>query len=225
MGGRKFRLAVHRKNEERKRRHKKAIVVENKVEDAKTSDTTILTTCPISLPLTAFMSGHVQSLAQLSSRVKAVVSKYDTWAVTCADPLVICKIQVQNKEGTMVAVIATISISSDFHWTLSWNAKEVVIKDCPLFKDLPDKIQSIDDVDNILALIESAEVCVGNPDEKFLDLWHYRSTTLNHLSGKCMYTTACKLNILLQAHALAILTLLCNHPLQCGVTIANCFLL
>jgi len=75
MGGRKFRLAVHRKNEERKQRQKKheGIVVENKDEDTTTSNT-----CPISLPLTAFISGHVQSLAELSSRVKAVVSKYDT---------------------------------------------------------------------------------------------------------------------------------------------------
>ena len=53
----------------------------------------------------------------------------------------------------------------------------------PLFSGVPEKIQSVDDMEKVLTLIDSAEVCVGNPDEKFLDLWHYRSTTLNHISG------------------------------------------
>ena len=62
MGGRKFRLAVHRKNEERKKRQKKcdAIMVQETNEDTTASVSAL--TCPISLSLAAFTSAHVQSL-------------------------------------------------------------------------------------------------------------------------------------------------------------------
>ena len=183
MGGRKFRLAVHRKNEERKKRQKKcdAIMVQETNEDTTASVSAL--TCPISLSLAAFTSAHVQSLSQLSRRVKALISKYSTWNITAEDPLIICKLVIQGEEATAVAVIATIVVSSDFHWTLMWRTQQVDTTVNPLFSGVPEKIQLVDDMEKVLTLIDSAEVCVGNPDEKFLDLWHYRSTTLNQISG------------------------------------------
>ncbi|XP_065894386.1 uncharacterized protein [Dysidea avara] len=185
MGGRKFRLAVHRKNEERKKRQKKcdAIMVQETNEDTTASVSAL--TCPISLSLAAFTSAHVQSLSQLSRRVKALISKYSTWNITAEDPLIICKLVIQGEEATAVAVIATIVVSSDFHWTLMWRTQQVDTTVNPLFSGVPEKIQLVDDMEKVLTLIDSAEVCVGNPDEKFLDLWHYRSTTLNQISGSC----------------------------------------
>ena len=183
MGGRKFRLAVHRKNEERKKRQKKcdAIMVQETNEDTTASVSAL--TCPISLSLAAFTSAHVQSLSQLSRHVKALISKYSTWNITAEDPLIISKLVIQGEEATEVAVIATIVVSSDFHWTLMWRTQQVDTTVNPLFSGVPEKIQLVDDMEKVLTLIDSAEVCVGNPDEKFLDLWHYRSTTLNHISG------------------------------------------
>ena len=102
-----------------------------------------------------------------------MIFKYDTWNVTSVDPLVICKLHIQNEDATLVAVIATVTVSSALNWTLTWKTKQVDTTVCPIFSDLSDKIQSVVDLEKILALIDSVEVCVVNPDKKFLDLWHY----------------------------------------------------
>lgn len=186
MGGRRVRLAVYRKNEERKKRQRKcdnsdSMTVQETDEDTTATISTL--TCPVSLSLAVFTSGHVQSLPELSRRVKALISRYSSWNITSVDPLIICKLDIQNEEAVAVAVIATIVVCNDFHWTLTWKTQKVETMINPNFSGLPEKIQSVADVEKVLTLIDSAELCVGNPDEKFLDLWHYRSTTLNHISG------------------------------------------
>jgi len=88
MGGRKFRLAVHRKNEERKKR-KKPRINTMKMQERKDDTTTVGTlTCPISLSLTAFTSGHVQSVSELSRHFNALISRYSAWNITSVDPLI-----------------------------------------------------------------------------------------------------------------------------------------
>ena len=86
MGGRKFRLDVHRKNEERKKKLKQS----NPPEEIK-NDITLPT---ITIPIAAFTTGIVQSLPQLSGRISALLAKSCTWTVASIDPLVLCKLNV-----------------------------------------------------------------------------------------------------------------------------------
>jgi len=106
-----------------------------------------------------------------------------SWNITSLDPLIISKLDIQNEEAVAVAVIATIVVCNDFHWTLTWKTQKVETMVNPISSGLPEKIQPVADVEKVLTLIDSAELCAGSPDEKFLDLWHYRRATLNHISG------------------------------------------
>jgi len=121
------KLAVHRKNKERKKRQKRIDTM--KIEQRNEDTTSIGTlTCPISLSLTAFTLGHVQSVSELSRHFKALISRYSTWNITSVDPLIICKMDIQNEAAIAVSIIATLLVSSNFHWTVTWKTQKVDTK-------------------------------------------------------------------------------------------------
>ena len=45
------------------------------------------------------------------------------------------------------------------------------------------KVDSVALVQQIMELVDSVKVCIGNPEDHFLDLWHHRVQTLHHSSG------------------------------------------
>lgn len=177
MGGRKFRLDVHRKNEERKKKLKQS----NPPEEIK-NDITLPT---ITIPIAAFTTGIVQSLPQLSGRISALLAKSCTWTVASIDPLVLCKLNVQSPNAGIAtaSVTSTITITSKLHWTISYMSQQVSVNKCPVFRDQPMKVDSVALVQQIMELVDSVKVCIGNPEDHFLDLWHRRVQTLHHSSG------------------------------------------
>ena len=188
MGGRKLRLAVHRKNEERKKLRKKT--VHQTVKSATPTVSACVTsppvpsTLPVILPITAFTTGQVESVSQLARRISAFPSQPCSWSIASINPLVVCKLQLQSVEAVnAAAVTVSISISNELHWTVSYMTKEVDATKCPVFADFPVKLNSVALVHQIIELIDSMALCVGNPDDKFLKLWDHRTRTLFHSSG------------------------------------------
>lgn len=108
MGGRKFRLVVHRKNEERKKKlkclnssgkdteRKKKPEQSNPRSNSPEKVENDITLPTITIPIAAFTTGIVQSLPQLSRRISALLAKSCTWTVASIDPLVLCKLNVQS---------------------------------------------------------------------------------------------------------------------------------
>ena len=110
MGGRKFRLSTHRKNEERKRRQKRAEQKQNCLGDLSFLCLTV------SLPVPVYHEGTVSTIASLSSRLLGSHCIPSTWVVARQIPLLLCKLSTQN---TTASVSITLSVQHDFSWTVT----------------------------------------------------------------------------------------------------------
>ena len=224
MGGRKFRLDVHRKNEERKKKLKRLSSsrkdMERKKKQCKGTTKNVwrkkkpeqpnppgkesdspekepdqsspqenaendITLPTIAIPIAAFTTGIVQSLPELSRRISALLAKSCTWTVASIDPLILCKLNVQSpNEGSATASVTnTINVTSELHWTISYMAQQVNVSKYPVFRNQPVKVDSVALVQQIMELVDSVKVCIGNPEDHFLDLWHRHTQTLHHSSG------------------------------------------
>ena len=154
MGGRKFRLGRHRKNEERKRRIEK--------EERREKHTTLIpreTVVPsltVSLPLASYLDGHVQSLECLYARLSN--SLPSSWTVASTTPLTLCKLRVQPHVGTQgshVDITTTITIMSNLEWALSVMNQPLTPAACPLLVGIPLQLSSVSAVCHMI--IESCE--------------------------------------------------------------------
>ena len=134
--------------------------------------------------MTAFTTGIVKSLPQLSRQVSALLAKSCTWIVASMDPLVICKLNIQSP-NMAASVTTSITITNELHWTVTYMTQQVNASRCPVFRDQPTSLDSVALVQEIMELVDPIEVCVGNPEDHFLDLWHRRMQILinNHSSG------------------------------------------
>lgn len=137
----------------------------------------------VSLPISLY-KGPVQSLQSLHSCL-ASQSLPQSWTIAATEPLTIVKLRVSPTSLTpKVDVVITLAIHNGFTWSLSVFNQHLdpTLNDC-----LSHVSRILTTASSVLALLEkinSLRLCVGNPDQKFLDLWNYRSSTLHGLSGK-----------------------------------------
>ena len=182
MGGRKFRLGTHRKNEERKKQR-----AEPAPPPLVVSISLQLVTIPalmISLPLAAYADGRVHSSESLWVRLSSL-SLPTSWIIASRTPLTLCKLRVhQEGEASRADVTFTLSISSELEWTLSFVNLKLNSTVCPLLAEMPHTLDSVAAVRCLMMLLDSTKLCIGNPDGKFLDLWRHRALTLHGSSGK-----------------------------------------
>lgn len=182
MGGRKFRLSTHRKNEERKKRQAK-----KKLAQQLSAIPCELVTIPpltISLPIESYLASHVQSSVALVRRLTSQ-SLPPSWTVASKDPLTLCYLRVQKQgQASKADVTTTISISSELRWAVIFSGKELTPTNCPLLGEMSHKLTSVTAVFHLISRLNAAKVCAGNPDEKFHKLWHHRALTLHGSHSK-----------------------------------------
>ena len=121
MGRRKFRLSVHRKNEERKKQQRHNL-------KKPAGDTPLTVTIPrnlisisafkISIPVSAYRNGHVSSVDQLHSRLRAL-SLPKSWIVASTTPLVLSRVRVQP-QTTKAVILFSVTIDDQLRWSLSY---------------------------------------------------------------------------------------------------------
>ena len=194
MGGRKFRLGTHRKNEERKRKRKRE---QEDVEQCDQPLTLVISiphnivTVPsltISLPVASYISGLVHSSETLGTRLAASLVLPPLWMTNSSAPLTLCKLRVgQEEQASRPDITTIIRLSDNLEWTLFIFGKELCPQSCPLLRELPLQLTSVAAVGDMMRLLDSTKLCVGNSDEKFLELWHHRSLTLHGSSSKYNY--------------------------------------
>ena len=182
MGGRKFRLSTHRKNEERKRR---AQPVPLSLIVAIPLQLVVVPALIVSLPLACYTSGHVQSSDSLCARLTSSLSLPPSWIIASTTSLTLCKLRVQqNGQASRADIIFTLSITSELEWTLSVSNLELSPASCPILAEVPHTLSSVAVVHHLMVLLDSTKLCVGNPDRKFIDLWQHRALTLHGSSSK-----------------------------------------
>ena len=162
MGGRKFRLSA-RKNEERKRAAKAKSVKPTVEAPLVRPDMTV------SLPLTAFTAGVVNSFQSLRSRLhtlKLPTLWVDVSLQRFPHPLTLCKVRNQASLP-QVDVSFTLRVTADFEWSLALHGYSLDVHSCEVLKATPKAMDSTSEVYHLLSILHSVKLCRGNADEKF----------------------------------------------------------
>ena len=148
----------------------------------------------ISIPLDFFTESCVSSLSNLQYRVSSIVSSpffmssRATWKIVCTEPLTLCRLEVRQRAsceaGAMCGrVIVSLSISKELKWTVHY-LDHPLNSDSPLLNSLPNVVNNVAVVIQLIDTLDSAKVCIGNSDSKFLEYWQRRASTLHGITSK-----------------------------------------
>ena len=96
MGGRKFRLSTHQKNEEQRKQLKKNESSPPTAEIATPHQIVTDESFTVSIPLSPYIDGHVFSSDALCHRLSSQPLPH-FWMIVCT-PLALCKLRVQQQE-------------------------------------------------------------------------------------------------------------------------------
>ena len=191
MPGRKFRLSVHRKNEERKKWKPKRVVkisVKNYQRSPSLVVSIPLSSLPepdgynVSLPLSAYTSHQVDSVETLNTRLKRI-DLPQLWFVATSNPLTLCKTRPQPTPAIAADVNFTITINEQFEWTLSVFKNSHVQLDAFASIPVPVLMRNIDVVLHLITFLDACKLCHGNSNENMIEVWRYRSRT-SHGAGR-----------------------------------------
>ena len=183
MSGRKFRLSVHRKNEERKKYACKSLPVSVKL----TNEIMVFrVTIPldklkfiVSLPLDLFLSSPVVSLQALQARlqVRSLPSSWMIVSTPALDSLVMCKLRY-HVEQSSADVIFTVTINSHLEWCVMLCGNYLDRSKNEFLSSLPPIISSLSDLTNLFISLDSSRICIGNNEEKLIEVVRHRNSTL-----------------------------------------------
>ncbi len=166
---------------------------------------------PISLPLSSYTAGSVQSLDLLQGRimqarllppgtthlkfclpvtfhVEYCVPLIVGWIVSgspvevgMTEQLVFCKLRFQSP-GSAPDVQCCLQISRDFSWKAYFCGKELQ-RQCTILQDTPHSLTAGDDVASVVGSVNSSKPCLGNPDDKYMALLPSRKGVFQDPTG------------------------------------------
>lgn len=141
----------------------------------------------VSLPLSLYSSLKINSLSSLHSSLLSQPLP-ESWTIAAKDPLTLVKLRVVCQDfHPQVDPLITLAVHSRLTWTLSVLNKHLDPAVNPSLTHLPSTLTSAKSVQVVLQAIDSLTLCLGNPDQKFQDLWKHRSVTLHGSSGIYVY--------------------------------------
>ena len=176
MGNRKFRLSCHRKNEERKKYRSRVTSLpaslDLSVPKSSLSSPIQSSSSPlvVSLPLSSYTDSTAQSIVQLLDRVMKIVLPPKWTNVTDSlhsiDHISLCKLL--ERPSCPARLLFTVTVTSTFQWTVHVASDKKSFQN-ELISSLPPALTSVSHVLQLLSLLDSAKVCPGNPEKKFLE--------------------------------------------------------
>ena len=187
MGRRKFRLSVHRKNEERKRDLKKLEMLKQTIKDPSLTvsiprNLITISSFKISFPVAVYRDGSISSVDQLYSRLTSFPLP-KSWIFASSKPLVLSKVRV-NPRTTQADVLFTLTIDDQLKWSLFLHNVSVDLNRCPLLRAVPHALNSASFVHKVLNFVDTSKMCTGNSEQRLLDQWQRRSLTLHGSYGE-----------------------------------------
>ena len=138
--------------------------------------------------------------------------------------LSICKIQhisSTSQSSTQPLVIShCLSVEQDCSWTV--HGKQVSHNQCTPLESVPSTLDPTA-VNSLLSLVNSLQVCPGNPDAKFISMCHARNGHIEASDGtvKAMLDNYCPVMLNGQKHMTTVRTMSC-HLLVRGFKCAPC---
>ena len=137
---------------------------------------------------TLFLSIVKSYYPSLTSHSLLTESLPESWMMAASDPLTVVKLRVVPQvPHPRVDTLITVAVHDHLTWTLSVLHKRLDPAVNPSLSHQPLTLTSARSVRALLQVIDSLVLCVGNPDQKFQDLWKHRSVTLHGSSGCHIY--------------------------------------
>ena len=192
MGRRKFRLGIHRKNEERAKHffivsiQRTDVVVHVSTLAVTTSELeTPVDPSPLtcSVPLIVISEGVVQTLDALATRLR-LLNPFPSWTVADQGVLIISKMHFVVTQSPKVFSYC-VSINQELQWSLSIQNKVISLDACTLLSCFSGVVNSVSKLRSILEVLDTTTVCMGNPDQDLVHQWHRNASSLHSFSGKC----------------------------------------
>eukprot|EP00731_Ephydatia_muelleri_P023298 Em0015g881a len=198
MGGRKFRMERHRKNEERKIARPSMIVsvprnavtlsvglmtiqssapVLHPVVQCQSTDET--STMLVSFPLSAFMQRKITSVDVLLSRLEKI-SLPSMWVILGGPPLVVCRMHSSQLQTT---VLMSVKVTAELQWSATVLDKTVTSEMLPVLGEVPSTISAVTELCRLVDILDGVKLCIGNPDDNIVQLYHSSTYTLHSYSG------------------------------------------
>ena len=184
MPGRLFRLSVHRKNEERKKYACKSLPVSIGLSKEfmvfKLSISLVLLKYVISLPISVYLSTPVVSPQTLRTRLKTRALPPSWVIVPPSSPtvgsLVLGKFR-HNSSRSTADVFFMVTINCHFGWHVVLCGNHLDRSKNEFLSSLPPTICTFYDLVQLLESLDSCRICMGNCEEKFLDVVKHRNST------------------------------------------------
>ena len=90
--------------------------------------------------------------------------------------------------GKPAKAFATISIGRELEWSMHHLEHTLSGLNCPMLAELPSKIENVAVVQQMINLIDNSKQCIGNADDKFIELFKERKLTLHGSLSKYIVT-------------------------------------
>ena len=177
MGGRKFQLRVCKYQENKK---PLSLIVSIKL----TKDISVLM---VSFPRELYITCPVDNLPALRARLECGLPP--EWFLSFSGTsLVLFKVHQQNVAG---AVDISLSLIIDEHLRRSVKVGERILSPVsnPTFASVPFILSRLSDVLNLFTFLSSCKQCIGNSEQKFMDVvQHWQSTKQGIIQYMHSYT-------------------------------------
>ena len=117
----------------------------------------------ISLPISHFCDSTVQTSTDLVSRLKInAIPLLPSWIIASESPFTLGKVKVNYQQAP--SIIIGITIGCDLLWHITFLSNTLTSMQCPLIGQCPVQLNSIAAVHNVIRLLDSSKICVGNSD-------------------------------------------------------------
>ena len=141
----------------------------------------------IQIPISIYTASPVCDASHLQKRLMSCASLPEgwTWSLLISDlhPPVFSLTYNLPCNGSQVAV--TLVVKQNCQWLLHLNSSEVDLSFCQLLKRyLSSPLNCIDLLHFLMSCLQKSNICLGNPDEKFLPVQQRHSGTFSGKSGR-----------------------------------------
>ncbi len=207
MGRRKFTLSVHRKNQERKKYDVTTLPISMDLTHIEVFQVSIprhLVEAPrlsLSLPLSSFTTGDAPSIQSLLNRLLRIELLPHWVTATESGPLIhqltLCKLR-QQQVADPVSVIFTLAIGESFQWNLMFVHHNIDGLRDRVLAGTPPSLRTVHHVLQLLSRLDSSKICVGNPEERFLEVASHRVEHTASGEYSSIIDSVCRVQVCIQ---------------------------
>ena len=132
----------------------------------------------MSLPISIYHSMPVVSLQALQARLqkRALPPSWVVAPASTVDSLVLCKLRYDSSHS-IVDVLFTVTINVHLGWCVMLCGNLLDQTKNKFLSSLPTSICSFGDLVHVLESLDSCRICMGNSEEKFLNVVRHRNST------------------------------------------------